>query len=303
MMLLAWLGNVTALADNWVSLSPMPTPRSELPAVALGERIYLPGGFGGMNRLESYTPAADRWQQHAPLPARRHHAMATGHEGQLYLFGGANFLWQATDTAWRYDPIKDRWQDIARLPEARYGGAAVTLSGYLYVVGGVGGNSDLLRYDPTRDHWDRLAALRQAREHTTAVVFNGEIIAIAGRWESEGGELRSLEIYHPASDSWRAGPPLNAARGGHAAAVLDGVIYALGGEVIYDDFDTLSSVEALRSSHTSEWRDITPLPQPLHGVPAAVMDGALYVIGGSDRAATADNHGRVWRLVAPAAQK
>ena len=68
----------------------MPPPaRSEMPAVTIGDSIYVPGGFGGPVRLDRYNPERDQWQTLAQMPAGRHHLMATAYEGRLYLFGGA----------------------------------------------------------------------------------------------------------------------------------------------------------------------------------------------------------------------
>jgi hypothetical protein len=55
---------------------------------------------------------------------------------------------------------------------------------------------------------------------------------------------------------------------------------------------TLDSVEILDPTQGS-WIPGLALPVPLHGVPAVSLDGRVYVLGGSDRAGSIDNHGRV----------
>jgi len=104
----------------------MPSPaRSEMPAVTLGEWIYVPGGFGDPARLDRYPPQTYRWQSLVPMPAGRHHLMATAYGGKLYLFGGAlASSWEPTATVWRYDPADDAWQNLPAMPEARLAGAA-----------------------------------------------------------------------------------------------------------------------------------------------------------------------------------
>ncbi|HEX9680543.1 MAG TPA: kelch repeat-containing protein, partial [Anaerolineales bacterium] len=82
-----------------------------MPAVELGGRIYVPGGFGGERVLEAYDPARDMWEELPSLPAARHHLMATAHGGQLYVFGGgAGLSFNATDDAWVFDPASRAWR-------------------------------------------------------------------------------------------------------------------------------------------------------------------------------------------------
>ena len=81
------------------------------------------------------------------------------------------------------------------------------------------------------------------------------------------------------------------ARSGFGAAVFEEKIIVLGGEIIISGLDTLDSVE-LFDPATSSWSFVPAMPFTLHGVPAAVSNGALYVLGGADEAATANNFGR-----------
>jgi hypothetical protein len=82
------------------------------------------------------------------------------------------------------------------------------------------------------------------------------------------------------------------ARGGLGAAVLGDRIVVAGGEVVFLGLETLDSVEVFDPAQAT-WSFAPVLPVPLHGVPAAGLDGVLYVLGGSDRAGAIDNHGRV----------
>jgi hypothetical protein len=123
---------------SWKMGTAMPQPaRSEMPAVTIGDWIYVPGGFGDPVRLDRYNPAMDQWQTLAQMPAGRHHLMATAYEDKLYLFGGAPAQsWEPTATVWVYDPANDSWQELPPMPESRLAGAAVTMNDRIYVVGG-----------------------------------------------------------------------------------------------------------------------------------------------------------------------
>jgi hypothetical protein len=64
--------------SGWQLGTSMPAPaRSEMSAVTLNGLVYVPGGFGGANRLERYDPTTGQWQALAEMPAGRHHLIAT----------------------------------------------------------------------------------------------------------------------------------------------------------------------------------------------------------------------------------
>jgi N-acetylneuraminic acid mutarotase len=81
------------------------------------------------------------------------------------------------------------------------------------------------------------------------------------------------------------------ARAGFAAAVFGGQIFVLGGEIIINDLNTLDSVEVYNPVSES-WQPAPSMPFTLHGVPATALADSLYVLGGADVAATANNSGR-----------
>ncbi len=74
----------------WTQLASMPTARSENAAAVVGQVIYVPGGFGGEQKLEAYDTVTDTWETLADLPEPRHHLMAASHDGKVYIFGGAS---------------------------------------------------------------------------------------------------------------------------------------------------------------------------------------------------------------------
>ena len=83
---------------------------------------------------------------------------------------------------------------------------------------------------------------------------------------------------------WMTGAPAPTARTEVAVAALDGLVYVVGG------FEQLSSWRSLQSSAstkvevydpaTNRWSSRPDLPMGLHHAGAAVLDGALYVVGG-----------------------
>ncbi|HEY3475639.1 MAG TPA: kelch repeat-containing protein, partial [Anaerolineales bacterium] len=125
----------------WTQRPMMLTTRSENAAAVVGQIIYVPGGFGGEQKLEAYDTATDTWQTLADLPEPRHHLMSAAHDGRVFIFGGASSIvdWRPQFKAWVYDPSQDSWAEIASMPEPRLAGAAVTLGDFIYILGGTGG--------------------------------------------------------------------------------------------------------------------------------------------------------------------
>jgi N-acetylneuraminic acid mutarotase len=269
-----------------------PPARSEMPAVARGDWIYVPGGFGGEARLERYNPLAEQWETLADMPAGRHHLMAATYNESLYIFGGAQAPgWEPTNTVWRYDPATDTWGEVGVMPEQRLAGAAVTLGDKIYVAGGVGGGEALLEFTPSSSQWRLLPGPVQAREHVNAVAFGDELWLLGGRWAGVG-ELATVEIYNPTSETWRAGPTMNVARAGFAAAVVQQQLMVAGGEVIINGRETLASLEILASG-SDTWQLGPDLLVPMHGVGGAEFQGRFLLLGGSMEAGAILNEGQV----------
>jgi len=287
-------GSTLTNMAGWQTLARMQHARSEMPAVVLDGKIYVPGGFqqtdGTVSAaavLEVYDPESNSWATLAGLPAARHHLMAAGHDDRLYVFGGIDFSGAVTDTTWRYDPADDAWSQMANLSVPSAAGAAVSLGDYIYLVGGIPDGTTNLRYHPSTDTWTQMAPMQRPREHTAAVTLGGKIYALAGRWNRT--ELASVEVYDPHTDSWTEVTSMQVPRAGLAATVLNGEILVIGGEV-FDPLLTLDSIESYNAA-SNTWSEFPSLSAPLHGVPAVTLGGYIYVLGGSSQAAGIDNHG------------
>lgn len=127
-----------ASPGGWETLASKPTPVSDVQAVVVGDRIFVPGGKNAagqpVNALEVYSPRLNQWEQLAPLPvALSGYALAAA-EGRLYLFGG----WDGSTysaAVFSYDPAANRWKNGTALPSPRTYAAAVWVENRIYVVG------------------------------------------------------------------------------------------------------------------------------------------------------------------------
>lgn len=266
---------------EWTSLSPVPTPRTEVAAAVAGGRIYVAGGFGPPDRtvatVEVYDIAADAWERGPDLPVAVNHAMAVALDETVYVLGGYLAVGGPSDQAFALED--GRWNALPPMPEPRAAGGAAVASGRIYVVGGVGPDGvadNTMVFDPNSAQWTMVAGLERPREHMGVAGLADRIYAVGGRAGSLAG-FNDTEVYEPAADSWSSLPPLPTPRGGMAAtATSNGFVVAAGGEEEGGTFDEAEAfdIEAAR------WLSLPPLPTARHGL-GVVADGTtVYVIAG-----------------------
>lgn len=224
--------------NTWQPLAAKPSAVTDVAAVVIGGRIYVPGGrdaAGGVTAgLEVYDPRTDTWETRAPLPQALSAYALAAFEGRLYLFGG----WDGAayvDTVLEYSPDGDEWTVRTRMPTARgFAGAAVA-NGKIYVLGGanaagpVDANEEYVPEQDTSsgDAWSARAPLPEARWQM-GVVSVANIVHLVGG-AGGAGPLLPLE-YFPQADEWKAfeAPP-GPAWTGLGLTVIETVLHGVGG--------------------------------------------------------------------------
>jgi len=147
----------------------------------------------------------------------------------------------------------------------------------LYVFGGEGreGPVPLVeQIDVENGAVKQLAPFPAPRAFVSSAWHDGSIY-VAGSERANGSRVGRVDIYDLNTDSWRSGPPLSA---GRDAALVDveGTLFAIGG---YLGGGTASTdVEILRPG-AERWVKVAALPHPTSAHSAAVVDGAIYVVG------------------------
>ena len=204
----------------WSAAAAKPTPVSEVEAVLIGEKIYVPGGFAAdgtpTDVLEIFDPRQDVWSTGAPLPVPLANYALADYEGLLYLFGGTDGI-NAKDTVWIYDPEEDSWQPGTPMKVAREGAAAVALTDRIVVLGGRNGSRLLkstLSYVPSRDAsgedpWEEYVDMPQGRAEFGAASIYDLVYLLGGEIDGEGetglilveGNWVSLPVENDYSDS------------------------------------------------------------------------------------------------------
>jgi N-acetylneuraminic acid mutarotase len=264
----------------WRRLAPAPSERTEVAAAAVGDRIYVLGGYAPdgatLATVEVYDTGADAWSAGPDLPVAVNHAMAATLDGILHVAGGNDGGGPSRQVA-RLDGAA--WRTLAPLPEARSAGGLVALDGRLYLAGGVapgGLAAATLVYDPQADRWSEAPGLPTRREHLGAAAAGGRVYVVGGRVRGLGSNLAAAEAFDPAAGRWTALAPMPTARGGlAAAATAGGRVVAVGGEAEA----TFPEAEAFDTG-SGRWRSLPPLPTPRHGLGVVAVGEVVYVLAG-----------------------
>ena len=227
--------------DVWVRGADKLTSVANVGAVALGDRIFVPGGSTGdggvSDRLEVYDPGAGSegtWSVAQRMPqGASAYAMAV-HEEKLYLFGGWNGSVYLS-VSYRYDPEGDRWDALASMPTPRAFAGAGVIGGHVYVVGGFNGQRELdicQVYDPEEDIWQECPPMHAPRGGSGATVIADTLYVIGGGWQSYlvENEYFSPDAADPSQGTWRTFPsPLLQEWRNLGVASNGTFLYAIGG--------------------------------------------------------------------------
>ncbi len=271
-------------------LPQLPSVRQEHAVVALGQDIYVIGGFtpNVTPTVEAFNPGLGSWRSVAEFPFALHHANAAAVDGRLYVAGfylGASFT-LASGRVFEYDPTLDEWSERGLMPggSERASACVAALDGKIYLFGGarLGGSvTDSSVYDVVSDTWQALPPLPEAREHCVAGAIDGTLYVAAGRSGGIAGFAPNTWAFDPATLTYTARAPIPTPRGGVAGAVLDGKLHVLGGEGNpADPSGVFDEIEAYDPA-SDTWETLTPMLEPRHGLAAAVLDGRIYLPGGA----------------------
>jgi hypothetical protein len=131
-------------SGSWSRLGSVPGgERGYYPLVAVGGRLYAPGGTivtgGQTDRVDVYDPNAGSWSTAAPLPVSRVNHMAAAVGNKLYVMGGtvpdgASFA--TTNRVDVYDPASNQWTSGPALRVPRQQGRAFVSGALVCVAGG-----------------------------------------------------------------------------------------------------------------------------------------------------------------------
>jgi N-acetylneuraminic acid mutarotase len=277
---------------RWRLEAPMPVPRRETAAVALGGGVYVLGDLNSLSAtnpiVERYDPSTNTWARVANMPTGRGMLAATALGARIHAIGGNNCFSNCwLDTHEVYDPSTNSWMTLARMPTPRGLLSATSVGGRIYAMGGADSYStpssfDVCEvYDPAQDSWVSCGSLPRRRSHHAAVELGGRIYLIGGVTDESGSYSchSGIDVYDPASNTWTQAAPLPTPRMELMVAVVRGKIYAIGGRTCQGAY--LATVEEY-DPHFDCWRSVPPMATARARAAAAEVGGRIYVPGGHD---------------------
>lgn len=271
-------------AWSWAALPDVPTPRTEVAAVVLGDTLYVLGGFAAAstpsNAVEALDLTTNTWSSRMPMPVPLHHAPAVAHDGRIHVLGGyTSAAFVPTRLHFVYDPASDLWSVGPELPRARGAHGAAVVDGQAVLVGGVGDAGLLSAVDVLElgaGTWSEAAELPKPRDHLAVAALDGRVHAIGGRERSLDTNMGTHEAYDLASDTWTTLAPMPTPRGGIGGAAVGSLVMVAGGE---EDSGTFDEVEAYDPA-ADAWLRLPGMPTARHGLGVASHSGSLLTAAG-----------------------
>ena len=297
----------SSFAGGWEQVTKLPTWRIDDAAAAVGDKIYLIGGFdhkthvGGrgpaLSTVDVYDTWTNTWDAAAEIPTPRIGPRTAVFSNKIYVFGGYDLKgpWGATryhKTVEVYDTQTDTWVKKQDMPTLRMPFATAVVDGKIYLIGGIrievkdgvfGGKAitDLVEvYDPLSDRWEKRADMPTARSAGDAVVVDSKIYVLGGQArfarDLVGDYVTHIEEYNPETDQWHQLRDMPMFKFGFSTVAVDNEIYTIGG--INNEVKRTDAVDVYNPT-VDKWRKIEPLTIP-KATTVVVVNGTIYTLGG-----------------------
>jgi serine/threonine protein kinase len=274
----------------WTALAAAPFGLESAGVATFDGQIWNAGGFDDRRRGRAsvllYDPEGDSWSNGPDLPEPLTHATLVSTGDVLFLIGGySGSTTTPITTVLRLERGSSTWVQAPDLPVPLGAGAAVWDGRRVVYGGGVttGGKPSEAVFALEDGSWRRVGDLSRAREHLAAVSDGkGLTYFLAGEVNDSQGKTVHADVDVVTTNRVRRIGKVPTPRGSVAGfwSPTDGAC-AAGGR---DGEDGLyGTVECLRLDGAA--KRLPDLPTKRHGLGAAVVDGTVYALMGSDNRA------------------
>ncbi len=268
-----------AATAPWQAVAAAPASLTEVAVAAHDGLVWVAGGMrpdgSASDEVLVFDPSSASWTSGPRLPVGVHHSALASTGSNLVLLGGYTEA-GLTAAVHRLDETALAWVGDVPLPDPRAAGAAAFDGKRVVYAGGVGPagvRSEVFALQG--ETWTRIGRLPKAREHLAATSDgDGRTFVLGGRVGGLTGNLATVDVVE--GDAVTTIGDLLTPRGGVGAFWWPSLGACLaGGE---SPGGTNPQVECMARDGT-----IAVLPDLVvarHGVGAAVIGGAAYVVLG-----------------------
>lgn len=260
-------------ADRWIVCdSPDAGPRAYHGTVAVGNKVYIIGGFDGVeyfNNCRIFDPVTKKWNEAAPMHAKRCYVSVAKVNDLIYAMGGFDGHVRQNSVE-RYNPATNQWTIVQPMINQRSDAKATTLNGKIYICGGFNGQeclSSAEMYDPDTGVWTHLDPMRSRRSGVGVMAYHGCIYALGGF--NGISRMATGERYCPRTRQWTPIPQMNSPRSNFAIEVIDDMLFVIGG---FNGVVTIHNVECYDVNNDG-WYDATDMSLYRSALSACVMNG------------------------------
>ncbi len=242
--------------DSWTTLPSMPgDPLTDVTAVYLNGRIFIPGGYDGNSMVGThhvYNIAAGIWEpdrQPPPVAVGWAQAVVPADQGGYYLVGGISNTDFLTTTATVHNDVSffngTSWNPATPdMIVPRYGHTAVWVNNGICVVGGINDNNQLIQdgecFQPAGSgSWQTIAPMNIARYGASSAVSPDGKWYVFGGLDGDHKAVPEVEMYDPQNPiaGWQildvtydlGGSPIIRARAFPEGEFIGNYLYAIGG--------------------------------------------------------------------------
>jgi len=300
--------NASCQGGTWLDKQRMPTKRSDLTAVTIGQQIIVSGGCNESQICpidssscfctsvtyitEAYQPLTDNWitLPDMPIPRYRHAAAVVGNF--MYLIGGRDINDTIIQTVDVYDAVGKTWSTLKSLWSAATSDlVAASIGTTIYAISGYhpdySTSGDVWILETITQSWSQgsIPSMNNPRGDACAVEINSKIYVFGGFYDNFCSPLNSLEVYDPTTNKWTTKSPLHNPRGDPGCGAQHNEFHAIGGEQKNNltgctKYDVpISDVEHYHTD-TDSWTEETSLPSVRFRFASASFGNTFYIIGG-----------------------
>ncbi|XP_060097880.1 kelch-like protein 6 [Heteronotia binoei] len=170
--------------NKWIQIEYLNVGRWRHKMAVLGGKVYVIGGFDGIQRInsvETYDSFHNCWAEAAPLMINVSSFGAASYKKKLYVIGGGPNGKLATDKTQCYDPTTNNWTLKSPMPVEAKCINATSFHDHIYIVGGT--MRALYSYSPLTDTWCLVTQLNHERAGCGIAPCNNKLFITGGRDE------------------------------------------------------------------------------------------------------------------------